>query len=118
MVGKFYYRPPGGESWTDVAGRLRSLLRDVDAEHPGGRVLFVAHDAVILLIRYVCEQLTEEQLLQIAGANTVMNASATRLTRSSGTGRWQLQAFNAVDHLEQTGTPVTQHSGDTDVRPG
>jgi broad specificity phosphatase PhoE len=32
-LGKFYYRPPGGESWTDVALRVRSLLgglRDYD----------------------------------------------------------------------------------------
>ena len=27
-LGKFYYRPPGGEAWTDVALRLRSFLRD------------------------------------------------------------------------------------------
>jgi broad specificity phosphatase PhoE len=27
-LGKFYYRPPGGESWVDVALRLRSFLRD------------------------------------------------------------------------------------------
>jgi broad specificity phosphatase PhoE len=37
--GKFYYRPPGGEAWIDVALRLRVLLADLDREHPGGRVL-------------------------------------------------------------------------------
>src|SRR5918993_1533826 len=26
-LGKFYHRPPGGESWADVALRLRSFLR-------------------------------------------------------------------------------------------
>ena len=26
LLGKFYYRPPGGESWADVALRIRSLL--------------------------------------------------------------------------------------------
>ena len=26
LLGKFYYRPPGGESWADVALRVRSLL--------------------------------------------------------------------------------------------
>ena len=30
-LGKLYYRPPGGESWADVALRLRSLLHDLDA---------------------------------------------------------------------------------------
>ena len=28
-LGKFYHRPPGGESWADVALRLRSFLRDL-----------------------------------------------------------------------------------------
>ena len=30
-LGKFYHRPPGGESWADVALRLRSFLRDAAA---------------------------------------------------------------------------------------
>ena len=34
-LGKFYYRPPGGESWADVVLRLRSLLADLDRLHPG-----------------------------------------------------------------------------------
>ena len=37
-LGKFYYRPPGGESWADVLLRLRALLGDV-RENPDGRVL-------------------------------------------------------------------------------
>ena len=40
-LGKFYYRPPGGESWADVVLRLRSLLADLDREHPGQEVLLV-----------------------------------------------------------------------------
>src|SRR5690348_11087506 len=50
-LGKFYYRPPGGESWADVALRLRSALGDCS----GRRVLIFAHEAVVHLIRYVVE---------------------------------------------------------------
>ena len=32
-VGKFYFRPPGGESWCDVILRLRSLLEMVTREY-------------------------------------------------------------------------------------
>ena len=32
-VGKFYFRPPGGESWCDVILRLRSVLEMVTREH-------------------------------------------------------------------------------------
>ncbi|MTD14927.1 histidine phosphatase family protein [Nakamurella sp. YIM 132087] len=115
--GKFYYRPPGGEAWTDVVLRLRSLLRDIDDAHPGGRVLLVAHDAVILLLRYVCEQLDEDQLLEIARTHTVVNASVTQLTRAGDGISWNLASFNAASHLESAGATVTEHAGDTDVAP-
>jgi ribonuclease H / adenosylcobalamin/alpha-ribazole phosphatase len=36
LLGKFYHRPPGGESWCDVIFRLRSLL-DTVSLHYGGR---------------------------------------------------------------------------------
>jgi broad specificity phosphatase PhoE len=29
-LGKFSYRPPGGESWADVALRIRTLFRDLE----------------------------------------------------------------------------------------
>ncbi len=29
-LGKLYYRPPGGESWADVALRLRSILDELN----------------------------------------------------------------------------------------
>ncbi|MCZ2402478.1 histidine phosphatase family protein [Paenarthrobacter sp. Z7-10] len=116
-LGKFYYRPPGGESWADVVLRVRSLLADLDRRDDGGRVALVCHDAVILLLRYVCEDLSEENLLALAASTAVLNGSITRLVRPSGRGLWQLASFNQVDHLEETGTPVTQHAGDTDALP-
>ncbi|CAH0327620.1 hypothetical protein SRABI128_06287 [Microbacterium sp. Bi128] len=116
-LGKFYYRPPGGESWADVVLRLRSLLADLDTRHPGGGVLLVCHDAVILLIRYILEGLSEEQLLDIAAASPILNASVSRFVRPGGRGEWQLEAFNMADHLTSEEVPVTQHSGDADAHP-
>lgn len=113
-LGKFSYRPPGGESWADVALRLRSVLRDLDDEEDGKRVAVVCHDAVIMLARYVCERLSERELLDIAASTSVRNASVTRLVRPAGSGRWTLKSFNAVDHLESGGAPVTEHAGDED----
>jgi broad specificity phosphatase PhoE len=116
-LGKFYYRPPGGESWADVALRLRSLLTDLDRRHPGQSVMLVCHDAVILLIRYILEGLTERELLDIAAATTILNASVSRFVRPDGNGPWQLESFNMADHLMSEGVPVTQHSGDANVQP-
>ena len=98
-LGKMYHRPPGGESWADVALRLRSLLSDLDHTEPGRRVLLVAHDAVVLLVRFVCEGLTETGLMEIQ-RETVPNASVTRLVRPTGRGRWTLAGSNDTEHLD------------------
>jgi broad specificity phosphatase PhoE len=116
-LGKFYYRPPGGESWADVALRLRSLLADVDRQHSGGRVMLVCHDAVIFLFRYILEGLSEREILDIAATSSVLNASLTRFVRPGGLGPWALESFNVADHLVSGGVPVTEHAGDTNVHP-
>ncbi len=116
-LGKFYYRPPGGESWADMGLRIRSLMRDLDDDENGRRVLVVAHDALILMIRYVCERLTEADILEIALGSNVANASMTRLVRPTGSGAWQLDSFNVSSHVQAYGAPVTSHPGDSDVLP-
>ena len=95
--GKFYYRPPGGESWADVALRLRSALSDIERDHPGGRVLLVAHDAVVMLTRYIIEGLTESQLLEIE-RTLVPNGSLTMWARENGALR--LVTSNSTEHLD------------------
>jgi broad specificity phosphatase PhoE len=103
LTGKFYYRPPGGESWADVALRLRSVLSDIERDHPDGRVLVVAHDAVVTLTRYIVERLTEQQVLQIE-RTLVPNGSLTMWSRQDGELR--LVAFNSTEHLDADGLPV------------
>lgn len=103
LTGKFYYRPPGGESWADVALRLRSVLSDIERDHPDGRVLVVAHDAVVTLTRYIVERLTEQRVLQIE-RTLVPNASLTMWARQDGELR--LVAFNSTEHLDADGLPV------------
>lgn len=116
-LGKFYYRPPGGEAWTDVALRIRSFLRDIDSGDAPGPVLVAAHDAVVLVFLYLCLGWSEQELLAFASTNTVLNASVTRLTREPGDRFWTLEMFSHDDHLQAVGAPVTEHGGDTDVQP-
>jgi broad specificity phosphatase PhoE len=111
-LGKFFHRPPGGESWADVALRLRSFLRDA-LDRPAETVVVVAHDAVIMLVLYVLLPLDEAKLLAFAAGHTVRNASVTELVREDD--GWQLVTFSAVDHLESEGADVTVHPGDDDV---
>ena len=64
-MGKFYHRPPGGESWADVILRLRSALNTINLQYADKRVIVVAHQVVVLCMRYILEELTEEQILGI-----------------------------------------------------
>jgi broad specificity phosphatase PhoE len=106
LLGKFYYRPPGGESWADVALRVRSVLATEGPRHDGGRLMLVTHQAVILVFRYVLEQLTERQLLDVDEGERVANASVTRY-ESTGDG-FTLAQFNAVEHLAAQDETVTE----------
>ncbi|MDF2050607.1 histidine phosphatase family protein [Arthrobacter sp. Cr_A7] len=116
-LGKLYYRPPGGESWADVALRLRSVLDELNNLGTGHRVMLVCHDAVILLFRYVLEGMTEREILDLAASTSVLNASLTRYVRPSGEGPWTLESFNVADHLAEQGVTVTEHAGDSSVHP-
>jgi broad specificity phosphatase PhoE len=105
-LGKFYYRPPGGESWCDVLLRLRGLLREVRDDHPDGRVLLVGHEAVVLLVRYLVESLSEAELMAVAHATAVANCSVSSWRWTDDTP--SPESFNAVDHLHDRGAPPTR----------
>jgi broad specificity phosphatase PhoE len=107
LLGKFYYRPPGGESWADVALRIRSLLATEALRHDCARLLVVAHQAVIMVFRYVLEELTEQELLAVDKEEQVANASLTRY-ELNGDGELKLVSFNEVEHLVARDEDVTK----------
>jgi broad specificity phosphatase PhoE len=113
-LGKFYHRPPGGESWADVALRLRSFLREALESGPETAML-VVHDAVVMLLLYILLPLREDELLSFADDHTVLNASITHLVRADA--GWELAVFSDVAHLQREGADVTAHPGDPDVQP-
>lgn len=110
QLGKFYHRPPAGESWCDVVLRLRSLMDTVGLHHGGQDVMIVAHQVVVLCLRYVIERMSEEQILAIDREGDVANCSITeyRIQEDGRRGRdLVLQRYNFVTPLEQAGTEVT-----------
>ncbi|MCR2824821.1 histidine phosphatase family protein [Microbacterium sp. zg.Y909] len=111
-LGKFYHRPPGGESWADVALRLRSFLGDLLVA-PQESALIVAHDAVVTLIASLLRRLQEQEILAFASGNPVLNASVTRLEFADDD--WQMPLFSDVSHLREEGAAVTVHPGTPDV---
>jgi glucosyl-3-phosphoglycerate phosphatase len=108
--GKFYHRPAGGESWADVLLRLRSWLSDADDAFGGRRVLVVGHDVVIVLLRYICEELDERSVLELAAATPVRNAGLSRFVRRADRS-WTIAGYDEVDHLRAAGLTVTEHTG-------
>ena len=110
LLGKFYHRPPGGESWCDVILRLRSALDTMSLHHGGKRVLIVGHQVVVLCLRYLIEDMTEQQILDIDAEGDVANCSITeyRFEADQGTaGQLELLRYNFVAPLEHEGTPIT-----------
>jgi broad specificity phosphatase PhoE len=72
-LGKFYHRAPGGESWADVILRLRSALNTINLHYCNRRVLVVCHQVVVLCMRYILEELDEDQVLAIDKQADVLN---------------------------------------------
>ena len=109
-VGKFYFRPPGGESWCDVILRLRSVLDTLTREYCRERVLIVAHQVIVNCFRYLLERMDEATILEHDRAGDVPNCSVTSYSfdRSLGKrGKLALRLVNFVAPLEASGTPVT-----------
>ena len=90
--------------------RLRSLMDTVSLHHAGKRVMIVAHQVVVLCLRYVIENLDEEGILAIDRAGTLANCSVTeyRFDPGFGTdGGLVLERFNAVAPMIEEDACVT-----------
>ncbi|USQ98028.1 histidine phosphatase family protein [Caulobacter sp. RL271] len=110
LLGKFYHRPPGGESWCDVILRLRSLIDTLSLHHGGDRVLIVAHQVVVLCLRYLLEGLSEEQILAIDREADIANCGVTEYrfdARGGPDGELILARYNFTAPLEEEAAPVT-----------
>jgi broad specificity phosphatase PhoE len=109
-VGKFYFRPPGGESWCDVILRLRHLMDMLAQHHAGERVLIVAHQVIVNCFRYLLERLDEAQILAIDALGDVPNCGVTMYEFAMGEPRPRAlvpRVVNFVAPLEAQGAPVT-----------
>jgi broad specificity phosphatase PhoE len=109
-LGKFYHRPPGGESWCDVGLRVRSMLDSVGREYGGERLLVVAHQVVIHMIRYVLEHLDEARVLAASRERELANCSVTTYVHDPSLGRhggMRLTGYDEVVALDREHTPTT-----------
>jgi 2,3-bisphosphoglycerate-dependent phosphoglycerate mutase len=116
-LGKFFYRPPGGESWADVALRVRSVLDSLSREYPRQRLLVVAHEVVILVFRYVLQRLREPELLALGRSEPLANCSVSSFVFDADRGSGMvLEGWASAEPLAALDAPVT-HEPDRAVAP-
>ena len=109
-VGKFYFRPPGGESWCDVILRLRSVIDTMTREYRGERVLIVAHQVIVNCFRYLLERMDEAQILDVDRVADVPNCAVMHYEfdpTQGKNGKLVTRLINFVAPLAETGTPIT-----------
>ncbi|MDX3910234.1 MAG: histidine phosphatase family protein [Sphingobium sp.] len=111
LLGKFYHRPPGGESWCDVIFRLRAVMDTISLHYADRRVLIVAHQVVVLCMRYVIENMNEQQILGIDKQADVANCAITEYEFDASVGRaggLKLTRYNVTAPMEKEDAPVTR----------
>ena len=109
-LGKFYHRPPGGESWADVILRLRSMMNTINLHYCDRRVVVVCHQVVVLCFRYILEELDEAAILEIDKQAEVLNCGICQYefdADPSGLCVPTLSLWNYGTPLESEGAPKT-----------
>ena len=112
-LGKFYHRPPGGESWADVILRLRSMLNTINLHYCDRRVLVVCHQVVVLCFRYILEELDEATILGIDKQAEILNCGIAQYDFDPDTrglcvpslSRWNFGTPLEADGAEKTSAP-------------
>ena len=76
--GKYWYRPPGGESRPDVALRVHSFLGTLTRDYREKSVLVVCHMSLCLCFVGYWSDGGEKEYMKIDSENDVLNCSVTR----------------------------------------
>lgn len=111
QLGKFYHRPPGGESWCDVIFRLRALLDTVSLHYAGNRVMIFGHQVIVLCLRYILENMNEQQVLDVDRAGQVANCGITEYQHdpvAGKQGKLVLVHYNMTAPIDREATPITR----------
>ncbi|MFF5246286.1 histidine phosphatase family protein [Streptosporangium sp. NPDC000095] len=92
LVARLYggFRPPEGESFPDLAARIREVVEELRAGHAGRRILVVAHDSVVLMFKHVIEGVPIDS---VEASGPVGNASLSVWRDSKS------EIFNETGHL-------------------
>lgn len=104
-VGKFYYRPPGGESWCDVVLRVRQVLLELQERYAGERLWIFSHQATIMSFRVAVEGMQESDILAAGREQPLANCSMT--TYRPGDEGLELVSYGDTTAVDRAGGAVT-----------
>lgn len=94
--GKYWYRPPGGESRPDVALRVHSFLGALTRDFRQKKVLVVCHSVVVLIFRRLLERWDEAKYLEVDQEDDVLNCGITTYRYDAVEHRLQLDGYNTT----------------------
>ena len=104
-AGKYYYRPPGGESWCDVVLRVRQVLLELQERYAGERLWVFSHQATIMSFRVALEGLEEHEILGADKKTPLANCSMT--IYRPGEDGLELEAYGDTTAVDKAGGQVT-----------
>jgi broad specificity phosphatase PhoE len=94
--GRFFARPPGGESLAELAERVYLFLGMLFRDRAQQRVLVVSHGGTLRVFRYLLERWTHDEFLERWESEPVPNCAVTSYAFDPAAGRLMLQGLNVV----------------------
>ena len=98
--GKYWYRPPGGESRPDVALRVHSFLGTLTRDYRKKSVLIVCHSVVVLIFRRLLERWNEDDYMKIDKEDDVKNCGVTTYHCDAKHNKLALDYYNRTFYPE------------------
>jgi broad specificity phosphatase PhoE len=98
--GKYWYRPPGGESRPDVALQVQSFLGTLTRDYRQKSALIVCHSVVVLIFRRLLERWGEIDYLKVDQEADVKNCSLTIYDYDHDKKKLVLKGFNAICYTD------------------
>lgn len=89
--GRFFARPPGGESLADVAQRVYLFLGMLFRDRPDGRILVVSHGGTMRMFRYLIERWTYDDVVERWSTEPIANCGVIAYRFDAGLGRLVLE---------------------------
>ncbi len=94
--GKYWYRPPGGESRPDVALRVHSFLGTLTRDYSRKNVLVVCHSVVVLIFRRLLERWDEAKYMKVDKESDVLNCGVTAYRFDPKSKKLVLDYYNSI----------------------